>query len=153
MTRALVIAGVDGSADSELVIRRASDYATMLAADLRIVTAWNEMVYQDAVVGFHPDVIARQLGGDAAHAVFGPVIPPWATVVTRPGPAGPALVAEAARADLLVVGTRGHSAVGGMLLGSVSTYCAEHSNCPVLVVPTRQYGATTDAHVDAEAQA
>lgn len=153
MARPVVIAGIDGSGDSVTVLRCASDYAKMLSADVRIVTAWNEMVYQDAVVGFHPDAIARQMGSAAAHAVFGPVIPTWVTVVARPGPAGPALVAEAASAELLVVGTRGHSAIGGMLLGSVSTYCAEHSSCPVLVVPTPARDVTNDAPVGVGAQA
>jgi len=40
-----------------------------------------------------------------------------------------------ASADLLVVGTRGHGGVAGLVLGSVSTECAHHSRCPVVIVP------------------
>ena len=42
---------------------------------------------------------------------------------------------EAARdADMLIIGSRGHGGFTGLLLGSVSAECAEHSSCPVLVV-------------------
>ena len=37
-------------------------------------------------------------------------------------------------ADLLVLGSRGHGPFVGMLLGSVSEYCAAHATCPVVVV-------------------
>ena len=48
------------------------------------------------------------------------------------------LVAEAARvagADVIVVGTRGHGRVAGMLLGSVTQRLLHVSPCPVLAVP------------------
>lgn len=43
--------------------------------------------------------------------------------------------AEAEQADLVVVGTRGRSGAGRMLLGSVSDHVVRHATCPVLVVP------------------
>jgi nucleotide-binding universal stress UspA family protein len=57
-------------------------------------------------------------------------------VGTRPAHA----VVEVARnlgADLIVAGTRGHSAIGGLLVGSVTSRLLPISPCPVLVVPTR----------------
>ncbi|MCB0875071.1 MAG: universal stress protein [Solirubrobacterales bacterium] len=38
-------------------------------------------------------------------------------------------------ADLIVVGTRGHSALGGVLLGSVTQKLLHLASCPVLCVP------------------
>jgi nucleotide-binding universal stress UspA family protein len=43
-------------------------------------------------------------------------------------------VAAAADADMVVVGCRGESTVGRVLLGSVSTRLAHHADRPVLVV-------------------
>jgi nucleotide-binding universal stress UspA family protein len=52
--------------------------------------------------------------------------------VVRGHPA-PILVEASKGAELLVVGSRGHGEFVGMVIGSVSEYCAEHAHCPVLV--------------------
>jgi len=44
-------------------------------------------------------------------------------------------VAKEEGADLIVVGTRGHTAIGGLLLGSVTQRLLHIAPCPVLVVP------------------
>jgi nucleotide-binding universal stress UspA family protein len=46
-------------------------------------------------------------------------------------------VARDRGADLIVVGTRGHTAIGGLLLGSVTNRLLHIAPCPVLAVPPR----------------
>ena len=58
------------------------------------------------------------------------------TVSTRVFEGYPAriLLHQAEDADLLVVGSRGHGELSGMLLGSVGLHCVSHATCPVVVV-------------------
>ncbi len=77
------------------------------------MTAPSDLVVQE-VAGEHPGVEVS-------------------AVVTE-GDAAKVLVTAAKDADLLVVGTRGHGEIVGILLGSVSEYCTTHARCPVVVV-------------------
>ncbi|HET7519919.1 MAG TPA: universal stress protein [Candidatus Limnocylindria bacterium] len=59
--------------------------------------------------------------------------------VLRGRPA-PAVIAEAElmKADLIVVGSRGHGPFASIMLGSVSTELVDHAPCPVLIARTPQ---------------
>jgi nucleotide-binding universal stress UspA family protein len=52
------------------------------------------------------------------------------------GPAAPVLLGAAAKsdADMLVLGARGLGGFAGLMLGSVSQHCVEHSPCPIVVL-------------------
>jgi nucleotide-binding universal stress UspA family protein len=76
----------------------------------------------------------------ALHQAFGDDHPNVGTVVVRGRPAQ-VLISAAQGADLLVVGSRGHGALAGMLLGSVSEDVAAHAPCPVVVI--RHHSAPT----------
>jgi nucleotide-binding universal stress UspA family protein len=51
------------------------------------------------------------------------------------GRAVPTLTAAATGADMLVVGSGGHGALGGLLLGGVSTQLWGHPPCPLTIIP------------------
>jgi nucleotide-binding universal stress UspA family protein len=50
------------------------------------------------------------------------------------GFAGAVLVEAAKGASMLVVGSRGHSGLTDLLIGSVSEHCVHHATSPTLVV-------------------
>jgi nucleotide-binding universal stress UspA family protein len=61
-------------------------------------------------------------------------------IETGAAPGAAHMIAEAARslgADVIVVGTRGHTAIGGLLLGSVTQRLLHIATCPVLAIPAR----------------
>jgi nucleotide-binding universal stress UspA family protein len=73
---------------------------------------------------------------------------------------GPAhVIAEVARrsnADLIITGSRGHTAVAGILLGSVTHRLLHVSHCPLLVIPSAEVAhlvgeTVTEAEVEARA--
>ena len=67
-----------------------------------------------------------------------------AEAAVRDGEPGPAVVEEAKEwgADLIVVGSRGHTGLRRMLEGSVSQYVVDHAPCPVEVVHRKQAEGT-----------
>ena len=59
-------------------------------------------------------------------------------------------VAKESEADLIVVGTRGHTPVAGLLLGSVAQRLLHVAHCPVLAVPPAAHVETAVAAMAAE---
>ena len=136
-----IVVGTDGSAEAERALERAAKLAASSGAPLYIVTAYasdwplKERLGNSARVDpidlgrVAEEVLARS----AAHARRHGVEP---EVIARQGDAAAVLidVAEEKSADLLVVGSRGLSAVDRFLLGSVSQKVSQHAPCTVMVV-------------------
>ena len=103
--------------DSPLALARASGGAT------RGVTPWREAVRNELETMF---------------AGSGPE-PGW-HLDFLDGNVGNVLLEQSEDARMLVIGTRDHVGVDRVLHGSVSHFCLNNANCPVVAVPPGQLG-------------
>lgn len=140
--RRLVVVGVDGSAQSVAALRWAARYAAATGAVLRAVMAWHypSAAAQPPVgvtlasVRSETEAVMQKALDDAVAQAFGDQ--PVGGLETRISYGHPAevLIDASKEADLLVVGSSGHGAFTGMLVGSVSIHCVTSAFCPVTVV-------------------
>lgn len=133
--RGQVLVAVDGSPASIQALRHGSSMAGFLGARLTAVTVWQPLRHGILPpTSTHPFQVAEQLVARSVLAAFhGQVVPDYEIVAIEGDPVD-GLVRLSRDADLLVVGSRGHSGLAGALLGSVSAACAAHAHCPVTVV-------------------
>ncbi|MGW1786078.1 universal stress protein [Streptomyces sp. NPDC002143] len=131
-----ITAGVDGTDESLAALSWAAREAVRRDLELRVVHAWR----------FQPNAAAEVADRDAqerwvreaAEQSVATVTErhPGLTVTTEVREGGPVetLVAAAADAELLVLGSRGHAAVVGFLLGSVGQQVIAEAARPVVLV-------------------
>jgi nucleotide-binding universal stress UspA family protein len=133
-----IVVGVDGSEPSLKALGWAAQQARMTGAKLQVVTTWEVSTGTGWVptfpVGYDPEVLARQTLDEAVNETLGSDPDIAVERVVKEGHAAPVLLAAARDADLLVVGSHGHGAFAGMLLGSVSEHLMRHAPCAVVVV-------------------
>ncbi|MEU4232215.1 universal stress protein [Nonomuraea sp. NPDC026600] len=133
-----IVVGVDDSPQCEPAMAYAFRQAAVRGSVLRVVHAWQlpvhafapEVVYgMDEVRTAQYQVVLDRLETFRKHY-------PRVSVVedVQQGLPVDALTDASARADLLVVGSHGHGALGAMLLGSVSRGVLHHVRCPVAIV-------------------
>jgi nucleotide-binding universal stress UspA family protein len=137
-----VLVGVDGSSTSDAAIGFAFEAAAARGVSLVALHTWSDMMFDPLLAGVVADwdvveraerrALSEQVGGWAAKFPDTPV----ELLVRRDQPAH-SLLAEAARAQLVVVGCRGHGQFVGMVLGSVSNALMHRAPCPVAVVRTQ----------------
>ena len=136
LTGSRIVVGVDGSPESVLALKWAQTMARAFNATITAVTAWHmDTVFGSYIVpDWDPDEDAQKILKDAAQEAFGDNAPDrFSAECVRARPAQ-VLMEYSKSAQMLIVGSRGHGGFAGMLLGSVSSACAEHASCPVLVV-------------------
>ncbi len=132
-----IVVGIDGSPLSLDALAWAARQADLTGSSLEIVMTWQlPTSYGWAVPvpdDFDPEEDVRKALETAVAAVRAehPDVSTDSRVVS--GHPAPILVEASKGADLLVVGSRGHGEFVGMLIGSVSEYCATNAHCPVLV--------------------
>jgi len=127
---------VDGSGASLRALAKAVDLSSSLNTSLQIVTTWKYFTDYNAigVTEWSPEKDATEILREACRHQFGDSLPEWVTTGSAEGNPAQRLINASEGADMLVVGSRGHGGVVGLLLGSVSSACAEKAHCPVLVV-------------------
>lgn len=112
-----------------------------IGANIEAVTTWQWPTGIGPVIpfpeGYDPAGDARTM----LESLVQPVADAHPSVAVRnrivEGHPAEALVEASRHADLLVVGSRGHGAFSGMLLGSVSQHCASHAASPVVIYRDR----------------
>lgn len=144
----VIVVGVDHSDGAKDALRFALEEARLRRATLRAVHAW-QLGYFGAtgMEGLLPPAgpelrEVREAAEAALDATLREAIPDAGEVeierrVVEGAPAA-VLVEESRAADLLVVGSRGLGGFGRLLLGSVSQQCAQHAECPVVIVRSRE---------------
>ncbi len=137
-----ILVGVDGSDGSRRALRWAIEHAAARGAVVQAVIVW-QRTFDYGRSGLWPvDVdlaegARKRLAETVAEVAVGS---PALTIeqVVLEGEPGQVLCDHSGGADLLVVGSRGLGGFVGLVLGSVSTKCAHHSHCPVVIVPARE---------------
>lgn len=129
-----VVVAVDGSASSLEALRTGHRMAELLDRPLVAVNAWDIAYGLFPPRSWHPERDAQALLDRSITAAFGPSAVPKVETITVKGQPADSLMRLSRPAELLVIGSRGHSGVAAVMLGSVSAACVAHCSCPVLVV-------------------
>ncbi|MET3803286.1 nucleotide-binding universal stress UspA family protein [Nakamurella sp. UYEF19] len=130
-----VLVAVDGSPASLEALRVGARMAGLFGDRLVGVSVWQS--FRHGILpsdSRHPEQAAEQLVTTSAIEAFRDGVVPPIEIEAVEGDPADNLIALSHFASLIVVGSRGHSGLSGLLLGSVSSAVAAHAACPVLVV-------------------
>ena len=135
---ARILVGIDGSPASMDALAWAAGQAALTSSQLEIVMTWDWPPSYGAwampfPTGYDPAESVQKVLEQARADLQATYPNVEIAVRSVQGHPAPALVEASKGASLLVVGSRGHGEFVGMLIGSVSEYCATNANCPVLV--------------------
>lgn len=141
-----IVVGVDGSAPATTALRwavRAAEVHACPVSAVVVLPSPTATLTSDVLRGLDRaavDALWVHGAAEAHHALdelVDKVTVDTDVVVDRvvaQGDAGHELLRRAAGTDLLVVGSRGRGGFAGLLLGSVSQRCVQHTRGPVVVV-------------------
>jgi nucleotide-binding universal stress UspA family protein len=139
-----IVVGVDNSAGPVEALRWAMAYARLTGGSVEAVTAWQVPPMYVYAAGWRPTGIddagivryaEKSLTETVARVQGEWDNPAPVTIHVMAGPAAQVLLDAGKGAELMVLGSRGHGAFAGMLLGSVSQHCVQHATCPTVVIP------------------
>lgn len=139
-THARIVVGVDGSAESKVALRWAATLAQRTGALIDAVNVWQQPIVYGWETGlavvpdWNPESDVDKVVTAVTDEVFGPQRPPGLRIFTLEGSVAQRLIEHSGGAQMLILGNRGRGGFVGLLLGSVSSACAAHATCPVLIV-------------------
>jgi nucleotide-binding universal stress UspA family protein len=135
--KAPVVVGIDGSAMASPVLTFAAELAAERKTPLQVIRAWPPVtgLWEETPMATNTVTDQERQPFDSLVAVvrdtFSGLDVRADVVVAHPAAA---LTRASTDAQLLVVGSRGHGAFSGLLLGSVSQHLLRHSACTLVVV-------------------
>jgi nucleotide-binding universal stress UspA family protein len=133
-----IVVGWDTSPGAQQAVRWAADWARRWGRPLRLIFAVESPAAELGGVAF---AYAQTFTPEEVDAIFEPALQiietvaaghPVSTEAIEGHPAS-VLIQATKSADLVVLGTRGHSRLVSTLIGSVSDAVASHGFCPVVV--------------------
>jgi nucleotide-binding universal stress UspA family protein len=133
-----ILVAIDGSSLARAALDFAVDLALRYRATVVLVHAFPHVSDLLGTPQYEHLLAARTLNGqrllESARTQVGDAAPVETQLVE--GPPAPAILRVAADegCDMIVVGSRGHGQLTGLLLGSVSSVVAQRADCPVLIV-------------------
>jgi nucleotide-binding universal stress UspA family protein len=135
-----IVVGSDGSESSTRAVELACGMAELTGDKVVVLRAWEPMSVMPDRYGFAPPPSADTM--EAAEGALGRVVDdlraahPEIAIEGEIFAGAPerALADAADNASLVVVGSRGHHAVGEVLMGSVGRALLHHAHCPVAIV-------------------
>jgi len=134
-----IVVGLDGSEGSDRALDAAVEVAKRDGAALLLCHIVERIAAKGDMAPLRadePDVKARVEEQAAGLREQGLEVDVRFDAIALGGPGrAVADIAEEVGADLIVVGTRGHSALAGVLLGSVTQKLLHLAKCPVLCIP------------------
>ena len=134
-----MVVGIDGSANSQAALQWAVDHAkpetTIKAVGVYSFTAFSAIDYQTVLESLR-DRIRDEVETSIAKVNMAENASPTIIAKVLEGDPRNVLREEAADADLLVLGARGHRGVAHLILGSVTTSLTHHPTAVTVVVPS-----------------
>lgn len=132
-----IVVGIDGSSNSQAALQWAVDHFTG-GCTIEAVAVYSLAPFASIGITTSADELERQ-STELVKQAISEVNPhddmPQIVAVVLEGDPRNSLRAQAEKADLIVLGSRGHKGVAHLLLGSVATSLTHHPTAATVVVP------------------
>ena len=139
MTQQKILAAIDGSDYSTLIVDKAIEQARMMGAMIILVHCHRKFSIIESHAYREEEMAqiineADKLGDPFVKRLGDAGIPVETRVIEEPAGEAIAEIARIEKCDLIVLGTRGLTNLAGLIVGSVTNRVLQTASCSVLVV-------------------